>query len=213
MRAANEPAPTSARDPRRPTGISHRRTQGTYLGGSAISAQPRPSAGSFCPRAEEAPASAGDSLGRDAGTILPGNRRRPSGVSLDKARASMPVLRFPRVPPRLSIRSDFESAALAELDALYRAALRLTRSAAEADDLVQDTFVKAFRARGPLRAGHEPARVAVHDPDEHVAESPPRRRARSGRCGQRTRGACRRARRTTRRARKSCCCGPRWTSI
>jgi RNA polymerase sigma-70 factor (ECF subfamily) len=59
----------------------------------------------------------------------------------------MHVLRFPLRPPQPDDPGAFEAAALAELDALYRAALRVTRSVVEAEDLVQDTFVKAFRSR------------------------------------------------------------------
>jgi RNA polymerase sigma-70 factor (ECF subfamily) len=40
----------------------------------------------------------------------------------------------------------FESTALPFLDQLYSAALRMTRNPADADDLVQETFVKAFAA-------------------------------------------------------------------
>ncbi|MCA9555370.1 MAG: sigma-70 family RNA polymerase sigma factor [Myxococcales bacterium] len=50
---------------------------------------------------------------------------------------------FKRKPQRN--RSEFETLTLEHMDALYGAALRLTRSPKDAEDLVQDTFLKAFR--------------------------------------------------------------------
>src|SRR5215212_1731900 len=47
----------------------------------------------------------------------------------------------------------FETEALASLDSLYRAALRLTRRAADAEDLVQETYLKAFRAAHQFEPG------------------------------------------------------------
>jgi len=47
----------------------------------------------------------------------------------------------------------FEAEALASLDSLYRTALRLTRSPADAEDLVQETYLKAFRAADSFRPG------------------------------------------------------------
>ena len=47
----------------------------------------------------------------------------------------------------------FEADALAQLDSLYRTARRLTRNAADAEDLVQETFLKAFRAADRFEPG------------------------------------------------------------
>ena len=43
-------------------------------------------------------------------------------------------------------RAVFEADVLPQLDALYRLALRLTTEPSRAEDLVQDTVLKAFRS-------------------------------------------------------------------
>jgi len=63
---------------------------------------------------------------------------------------------FGRRRPDPAFRPDsdaFTSEALALLDSLYGTALRLTRDADRAEDLVQDTYLKAFRARDRFAAG------------------------------------------------------------
>jgi RNA polymerase sigma-70 factor (ECF subfamily) len=47
----------------------------------------------------------------------------------------------------------FERDAMPLIDQLYGAALRMTRNPADAEDLVQETFLKAFSAFGTFRAG------------------------------------------------------------
>jgi RNA polymerase sigma-70 factor (ECF subfamily) len=51
------------------------------------------------------------------------------------------------------VSASFEAEALASLDSLYRAARRLTRTPADAEDLVQETYLKAFRAAASFEPG------------------------------------------------------------
>jgi RNA polymerase sigma-70 factor (ECF subfamily) len=48
---------------------------------------------------------------------------------------------------------SFDEEALPHLDALYRVALRLTADASQAEDLVQDTMLKAYRSWQQYRPG------------------------------------------------------------
>jgi RNA polymerase sigma-70 factor (ECF subfamily) len=48
---------------------------------------------------------------------------------------------------------DFETEALRHLDALYRTGLRMTRSEADAEDLVQETYIRAFRFKDQFTLG------------------------------------------------------------
>ena len=56
---------------------------------------------------------------------------------------------MPLSPPDVSKRDSFADEALTHLDAMYGVACKLTRNPTEAEDLVQDAFVKAMRAREP----------------------------------------------------------------
>ena len=66
--------------------------------------------------------------------------RRPSG-------------RSPGAVPEDGPGTEFAQAALSHIDSLYGTALRLTRRAPEAEDLVQDTYLKAFRSAHQFEAG------------------------------------------------------------
>jgi RNA polymerase sigma-70 factor (ECF subfamily) len=69
-------------------------------------------------------------------------------------------LRVGNAVPRRTVRysgqvasDEFEAEALRHLDALYRTALRMTRSEADAEDLVQETYIRAFRFREQFTLG------------------------------------------------------------
>jgi RNA polymerase sigma-70 factor (ECF subfamily) len=58
-----------------------------------------------------------------------------------------------RRPTARGADADFTQAALSHIDSLYGTALRLTRRAADAEDLVQDTYLKAFRSAHQFEPG------------------------------------------------------------
>ena len=52
-----------------------------------------------------------------------------------------------------AVQEDFEAGVIAQLDSLYRTALRLTHNQQEAEDLVQETMLKAFRFANSYQPG------------------------------------------------------------
>ena len=60
---------------------------------------------------------------------------------------------FGRPSPAPSDPEAFSAEALQFLEPLFATAMRLTRNRADAEDLVQDTFVKAFRFSGQFKRG------------------------------------------------------------
>ena len=58
-----------------------------------------------------------------------------------------------RSPPVSEGEDPFTQEALSYVDSLYGTALRLTRRPADAEDLVQDTYLKAFRASTQFERG------------------------------------------------------------
>jgi RNA polymerase sigma-70 factor, ECF subfamily len=65
--------------------------------------------------------------------------RRPTSTARDRGRQAL-------------VRA-FEAEAIGFIDGLYRTALRITRVPADADDLVQETYLKAFRAADRFEPG------------------------------------------------------------
>ena len=87
---------------------------------------------------------------------VPGIKRGASGFSNrpgDAALRGMDNAKSTSSIARENQAERFAAEALASIDSLYRTALRLTRVAADAEDLVQDTYLKAFRAADSFEPG------------------------------------------------------------
>ena len=55
--------------------------------------------------------------------------------------------------PEMADQAQFADQAMEYMPALYTAALRMTRNPSDAEDLVQETFLKAYRAYGSFQEG------------------------------------------------------------
>ena len=51
------------------------------------------------------------------------------------------------------LKKEFEELAFTYMDSIYSTALRLTRNTADAEDLVQDTYLRAFRFFNSFQPG------------------------------------------------------------
>lgn len=75
----------------------------------------------------------------------------PSGVSEAVLVAPKPVT--PKPAEQAEAEAEFAAEALSYVDSLYGTALRLTRRPQDAEDLVQETYLKAFRASHQFERG------------------------------------------------------------
>ena len=71
-----------------------------------------------------------------------------------------------RIAEEARDRVRFEEEALDLSDQVFRVARHLVGSREEAEDLMQETYARAFRSWRSFTPGHEPSRVAPPDPDE-----------------------------------------------
>ena len=108
-----------------------------------------------------------------AGTLI--RDEHISGAPESPSAAATPAT--PRPPDERHAR--FEAEALQYLDQLYAAALRMTRNPADAEDVVQETYAKAYASFHQFTPGHQPQGLAVPDPDEHLHQLLPQEAARA----------------------------------
>lgn len=89
--------------------------------------------------------------GRDGGKCMPRPRVVVGVLVRAGRRGNIP--RMAPASPGAASDGSFEHEALPHLDVLYRVALRLARDPARAEDLVQETMLRAFRSWGGFRPG------------------------------------------------------------
>jgi RNA polymerase sigma-70 factor, ECF subfamily len=66
---------------------------------------------------------------------------------------ALPLIEYPFAEESDERRASFEREALVHLDAVFRVAVRFAGTAADADDLVQDTFFRAYQAWDQFERG------------------------------------------------------------
>jgi RNA polymerase sigma-70 factor (ECF subfamily) len=79
--------------------------------------------------------------------------RRRSPTSSDRRDGAAAAGSAGTAPQARNDDDAFAAEALSHIDSLYGTAMRLTRRAADAEDLVQDTYLKAFRSAAQFERG------------------------------------------------------------
>jgi RNA polymerase sigma-70 factor (ECF subfamily) len=87
----------------------------------------------------------------DHGRRTPGDSDPRAGVAPDASAQRSPA--DPAAESQVDRDARFERDAMPFLDALYSAALRMTRNPADAEDLVQETYAKAYASFHQFRPG------------------------------------------------------------
>ena len=82
-----------------------------------------------------------------------GNFRPRRGVPINGAAQSETCFAPDPLRRPQAAQAAFEQEALAFLNRLYAAALRLTRNSADAEDLVQETYLRAFKSAHQFQPG------------------------------------------------------------
>lgn len=89
----------------------------------------------------------------DASAAVNGADPEPAGVDAVATDSAVADEQSSTTADPSELGRRFETEALPLLDQLYGAALRMTRNPADAEDLVQETYAKAFSAFGSFRQG------------------------------------------------------------
>jgi RNA polymerase sigma-70 factor (ECF subfamily) len=104
---------------------------------------------------EAAPRTGPPGRGRRPSRRVPSTRRREPGAAGDRTRPAVAgqVNHVATTSLDDELSQRFTDQAMPLLDQLYAAALRMTRNPADAEDLVQETFLKAYAAFGSFTQG------------------------------------------------------------
>jgi RNA polymerase sigma-70 factor, ECF subfamily len=87
-------------------------------------------------------------------TEQPGFEKQPvSSSSQQTTQAQANNNRNSNTAPPTTVSENFAEGVIAQLDSLYRTALRMTNNQQEAEDLVQETMLKAFRFSNTYQPG------------------------------------------------------------
>src|SRR5579859_6924848 len=77
------------------------------------------------------------------------DQKAPMSATVEQEQSNAPSTTEATTAPT----EDFEAGVLVHLDSLYRTALRMTNNPQEAEDLVQETMLKAFRFSNTYQRG------------------------------------------------------------